>query len=239
MNSSGEITFNSTGNFLHFTDSSNNILAQIYSGGIYNNGGSFNAGRVTAGTANVTPPTTFSNYGSTSLKTTVITTNTTLTDDYTQVIVDCSSNNSCTGTPSTTACSTYTASGQGTCESHLPCVWDAGTSCSVYDNEFGMGTCAGTSGCSVSTSACTGGDEATCLANDDAYGGSCSWSAGSDCSTFNGNEAGCSGQTGCYISSYSSCSSQYDEGSCTGAGCYWDGMTCTGDNSTCTGTYGA
>ena len=104
-----------------------------------------------------------------------------------------------------------------------------------------MGSCLANSPCSASSSSCVGpGDEATCLAQDDYYGGDCAWNPGSDCSAFNSNEAGCSGQTGCYISSYSSCSSQYDEGSCNGVGgCYWDGMTCTGDNSTCAGTYGS
>lgn len=154
--SSGVSRFYASGNTYKFHSgvTGTTLIAEIYAGGFYNNGGNFNAGRVTAGSATVSPPTTFSNYGSTSLKTTIITTNTTLTDDYTQVLVDCSSNDGCTGTPSVTDCSTYTASGQATCESHLPCAWDAGSSCSVFDGEYGMGGCGATTGCTISLNSC-------------------------------------------------------------------------------------
>ncbi len=101
------------------------LLSEIYSGGFYNNGGNFNAGRVTAGSAVTSPPSTLTNYGSTSLQSVVITAPTTLTDAYTQVLVDASLYNVCSGAPSTTACSTYTGSGQAVCESHLPCAWYA------------------------------------------------------------------------------------------------------------------
>jgi hypothetical protein len=256
---SGDIYYASqNGNHYFYSGTSSlTLLAQIYGGGIYNNGGSFNTGKVSAGQATTTPHSTLSIYGSTGAKTQTITTPTTLTDAYTNVIVDCSSYNECTGTPSQTDCSTYTGSGQSTCESHYGCTWNPGSSCSAFDNESGMTTCAETSGCTVTTAACTGADETACLANDDAYGGSCSWGSNdcsalgagtcgstsgctentSSCSAFNGNESACTGQTGCSISSGSTCSAQGDESSCTSAGCFWNGTSCDGDNSTCTGDY--
>lgn len=223
----------SGGNYFSFYSgnsglSSNTLMAQILPVGFYNNGGNFNAGRVTAGSAVTSPPTTFSNYGSTSLKTSVITSPTTLDDTVTQVLVDCSTYNVCSGTPSQTACSTYTASGQATCESHLPCSWYAGASCSAFDNESGMGTCAGTSGCTVGTASCAGpGDQYTCEAQDDAYGGSCSWGATGDCSAL--DEGSCSGTTGC-TANLGDCSPYSDGGG--------DGSACTGYNAACSYDYG-
>lgn len=241
--------------------SSLTLIADIYGAGFYNNGGNFNAGRVTAGSATVSPPTTFSNYGSTSLKTTVITTNTTLTDDYTQVIADCSSNDVCTGTPSQTDCTTYTGSGQATCESHLPCVWNAGSSCSVFDNESGMISCAGQAGCSVSTTSCSSAnntDQSTCEAQDDAYGGACSWDT-STCPAQTSTSA-CNAITGCYADVSGDCSTLSDGGGdgtncATQPECSYDSGTgvcygyyftsCSGNlcggyyyNGSCIGTYG-
>ena len=59
--------------------------------------------------------------------------------------------------------------------------------------------------------------EATCLARD-AHGG-CSWFAGNPCSVYNGDESGCTGQTGC----------TYEQASCS---------TYNGDQSTCESTTG-
>lgn len=174
------------------------LWGELYSVGFYTSNGGFFGGRLTAGSAVTSPPTTFSNYGSTSLKTEVITAPTTLTDSYTQVIVDCSSYNICSGTPSVTDCSTYTGSGEATCVSHLPCSWYAGDSCSVFNNEFGMGSCTAQSPCSADTSSCSpyNSDQTTCESADDTYGGNCTWDAGTntcpsqDCTTCAG--AGCS-----------------------------------------------
>lgn len=265
--SSGNFTaYGTAGDYKFYNGlTSSSLLFQIYGGGTYNNGGSFNAGRVTAGSAVTSPPAFFSNYGSTSLQTTVITSPTVLGDAYTQVLVDCSSYNVCSGTPSVTDCTTYTGSGQATCESHLPCAWNAGSSCSAFDNESGMGSCAGQAGCTVVTAGCTGADQTACEANDDAYGGSCVWNAGSntcpaqDCSTCAG--AGCTPNLGgdcasfsdgggdgtaCYAAPCGACS--YDSGSGVCSGNYF--ISCDGDNTTpscsgnyntgsCTGTYGA
>lgn len=200
--------------------------------------GGFQTG-INAGSTNVNTSTLQSS-GGLALKVKKLTVSGSLDNSATHWLLDGTNSFSCTGTP-TYSCSHW--ANESEClanDAHGgPCAWSAGSSCSAFDNEFGMGTCSGTSGCTVSTSACTGGDEATCLANDDSYGGSCAWNPGSDCSAFNGNEAGCSGQTGCSVASSNSCPSQMDEGSCTGAGCSWNGMSCDGDNSTCTGTYGS
>lgn len=242
------------------------LLSQIYSGGFFNAGGNFNAGRVGAGNSTTTPDSTLTSYGSIGIETTVITTSTTLTASHGHIIVDCSSNNSCTGTPSVTACSTYTASGQSTCESHLPCTWYAGDSCSVFNNEFGMGSCTGQSPCSADTSSCSpyNSDQTTCEAADDTYGGNCTWDAGTntcpaqDCSTCAG--AGCTPNLGgdcssfsdgggdgsmCFAAPCGSCS--YDSGTGACSGNYF--ISCDGDNTTpscngtfftgnCSGTYG-
>ena len=61
--------------------------------------------------------------------------------------------------------------------------------------------------------------EATCLARD-AHGG-CSWFAGSPCSVYNGNQAGCEGTTGCTYEQ-ASCSAFGDESTCnSNTGCSW------------------
>jgi len=256
--SSGNFTAYGTGADYKFYNglTSSSLLFQIYGGGTYNNGGSFNAGRVTAGSAVTSPPSTFTNYGSTGLQTVNINTPTTLTDAYTSVMVDCSSYNICSGTPSVTDCTTYTGSGQATCESHLPCAWYAGDSCSAFDNEYGMATCSGTSGCSASTSSCApyAYDQTVCEAADDTYGGNCSWSAGTntcpsqDCSTCAGagctlnNSSDCSAfsdgggdGTACYAAPCGACS--YDSGSGVCSGYYF--TSCDGDNATpsCSGDW--
>ena len=248
----------SGGNYFSFYSgnsglSSNTHMAQILPVGFYNVGGNFNGGRVTAGSAVTSPPTTFSNYGSTSLKTAVITSPTTLDDTVTQVLVDCSSYNVCSGTPSQTDCGTYTGSGQATCESHLPCVWNAGSSCSAFNGD--VSTCGSTSGCSVDTASCAGpGDQTTCEAQDDSYGGSCAWTLGSNtCPSFTDTST-CNANSPCYATLGGDCSTlsdgggdgtncatqpecSYDSGTGTCSGSYF--TSCDGDNSTysCTGTY--
>lgn len=238
------------------------LIAQVYSGGFYNNGGNFNAGRVTAGQATTSPPTTFSNYGSTSLQTVQINTPTTLTDSYTQVIVDASTYNVCTGTPSTTDCGTYTGSGQATCESHLPCTWSAGTACSAASGTD-SGTCIGQgAGCTWDTASCSGAnntDQTTCESQDDAYGGTCAWDT-STCSAQTSTSA-CNAISGCTASVTGDCNTlsdggwdgtncatqpecSYDSGTWVCSGSYFtscSGNLCTGtyDTGVCSGVYGA
>ena len=206
------------------------------------------------------PTSTLQTEGGLALNVKRITASQSLDNTATHWLMDATTASACSGTAST-ACSTYTNSTDcGARSNHGGgCSWYAGSDCSTYNNESGMGQCTGTSGCTAETGNCSGGDESTCLAGDDTYGGSCAWNSNdcspldeatcssysgsgcstnySDCSSFNGNEAGCSGQSGCSVNSSNTCPSQMDEGSCVSAGCSWDGMTCTGDNSTCTGTY--
>lgn len=92
-----------------------------------------------AGTGSGTTPTsTLTINGGEAKKTRRVTTNTTL-DDTAYFWIGDASTPSCNGTPSVTTCSTYTGSGQAVCESHLPCSWYAGSSCSTFNNEYGMG----------------------------------------------------------------------------------------------------
>lgn len=81
--------------------------------------------------------------------------------------------------------------------------------------------------------------EATCLARD-AHGG-CSWFAGNPCSVYNGDESGCTGQTGCTWEQ-ASCSSFGDESTCNSyTGCSWNNnpQSCDGlSEGTCGSTSG-
>lgn len=192
-------------------------------------------GGVMAGTI-AQPTSTLQTAGGTALKVKRVTSAQTLDNTASKWLLDATNAAACTGTPSNT-CASHGSEGACTSnDSHGGCTWNAGSSCSVFNYESGMTTCSGTSGCTTDTALCSGGDESTCLANDDAYGGNCSWN-GSDCSVYNGNEGTCGSTSGCSVSSSNTCPSQPDEGSCTGAGCSWNGSSCDGDNSTCSGTY--
>jgi len=232
-------------------------------GNIGANGYGMFGSSVGAGTGSSTTPTsTLQTAGSTALKVKRITASQSLDSTATIWLADATSASACTGTPSQTACSTYTGSGQATCESHLPCTWNAGSSCSAFNYEYGMGSCSGTSGCTVDTASCSGAtDQYNCEAQDDAYGGSCAWTGGndcspldestcgsysgsgctqnySDCSTYNDNYSGCTGQAGCSSSSSTDCSAYdgTDQSTCeANSGCYWDGMS--NCYMTCSGTY--
>lgn len=260
--SNGYLHLYSNGGDIRFYGSSGSFLAEIYSGGIYNYGGSFNTGSLTAGQANTTPPSTFTNYGSTGLKVTKVTTSGTLTGDYTQVLCD-TSESICTGTPSN-SCGSH--GDQTSCEqynSHGGCTWNAGSSCGNYNYEYGMSSCGATTGCSIDTTSCSGaGDQYSCESQDDSYGGGCTWDTNySDCSGL--DESTCGFTSGCSLS-YSYCSWDSGMSYCNGgAGCnvigdestcnstvdsylgcsgsYPNGNTCNGSYNTgnCSGTYGA
>lgn len=263
VTSSGQMLLTATSDFIFYNGSSlNNLLVQIFGNGIYNNGGSFNAGSVTAGSANQNSSATLTTYGSFGAKTRLITASETLGSTDTEILVDGSSAFACTGTPSN-ACGSYGS--QGTCEanqSHNGCTWNPGSSCSVYNGEYGMGSCAGASGCSVDTSSCSGGDQSSCEAGDDSYGGNCTWTSPSDCtgldeatctttsgcsasyntndcSPFNGDETSCNATSGCsYDSGMSICSGSYSSYSgCSGS--YGGGCTGSYNTGNCSGTYGS
>jgi len=100
----------------------------------------------------------------------------------------------------------------------------------------------------TTAAACTGTPSSACSswANEadcikwDAHGG-CSWSAGSSCSAFNGDQGSCEGQAGCtYETAACSGVGAYDESSCTSySGCSWTGADCSGlDEGTCGSTSG-
>jgi hypothetical protein len=250
LTSCGLSSYNTQAGFTHY----GNLAASGY--------GMFGSS-VGAGTGSSTTPTsTLQTAGSTALKVKRITASQSLDSTATIWLADATSASACTGTPSQTACSTYTGSGQATCESHLPCTWNAGSSCSAFNYEYGMGSCSGTSGCTVDTASCSGAtDQYNCEAQDDAYGGSCAWTGGndcspldestcgsysgsgctqnySDCSTYNDNYSGCTGQAGCSSSSSTDCSAYdgTDQSTCeANSGCYWDGMS--NCYMTCSGTY--
>jgi len=218
-------------------------------------------GSVIAGSSSQAPTSTLQSLGSVSSAVKYITTNTTLDATASTYIAE-PSGASCIGTPSA-ACSSWT--NQTDCEkwdAHGGCVWNTGSPCDIFNNEYGMGTCSTTSGCSVSTSSCAGAsDQSSCEAQDDAYGGSCSWGATGDCSTL--DEGTCWYTSGC-TQNFGDCS-LYSDGGWDGSACYgynaaclYDSMTgacsgtpflncsgtydtCSGDfyNGVCNGTYGA
>lgn len=271
--SSGEVSqYASGGNYFSYYYgnsglTSNSMFNYNYPTAFVHYGGGWFSSNVMAG-ATYAPTSTFQTKGSTALEIKRITSSQSIDGTATIWLSDATTAAACTGTPSS-ACSSW--GNQTDCEkwdAHGACAWNAGTSCSVYDNESGMGTCSGTSGCTVVTASCSGGyDESSCISQDDSYGGSCSWDGTdcsgigdegtcgsttgcstnySDCSSYNDNYGGCTGQSGCTSSSSTDCSAYdgTDQSTCeANSGCYWDGMsncymTCSGSYYTgCTGTY--
>lgn len=254
-----------------------NGVATYYGGGLssYNtstafvhyNYGEFGAG-VMAGTI-AQPTSTLQSAGGTALKVKRITASQALDNTATHWLIDATTAAACSGTP-TYSCSHWT--NQTDCElrsSHGGgCSWYAGTDCSVYNYESGMTSCSGQAGCTVGTSSCAGPtDQTSCEAQDDSYGGSCTWNGNdcsvldettcgstsgctqnySDCSTFNDDYSGCTGQSGCTSSSSTDCAAydNTDQSTCeANTGCTWNGgdntcsMTCSGTYySSCSGTY--
>lgn len=249
------------------TAESASTVVQIYGGGIYNYGGSYNGGPVTAGLADPSATISLSTYGGFAGKGVLVTSATYTYGNEMVVYGDGDSSFECSGTA--TACSTYVS--QGTCDAHslAGCSWFPGESCSAFSGT-NSSECTSHSGCvweSASCSAANNTDQTTCEMQDDSYGGNCSW----DTSTCPGitDESTCSGTTGCSWNdtcsgysdqgsceansctwNYTDCSSSFfDESSCNAqSGCSWDGATCNGQFNTscsggscsgnlCTGTY--
>ena len=189
-------------------------IIQIYSGGIYNYGGSFNNGKVTAGQADTTTTAYLSSYGSFAVKGVLKTANATLSENETMVYCDASNANICAGTA--TACSTYTGSGQVVCESHalVGCSWNAAVteSCSTYGG-VDLSTCESVPGCTFESLSCAGAsntDQTSCEAQDDTYGGSCSWNT-STCPSQT-STAACNAITGCTADVSGDCATLSDGG---------------------------
>lgn len=262
-NSSGGMDlYASGGNYFGFYQgnaglTSTSLFAYLYPTAFVHYGYGEFLGGVIAGSIQQ-PTSTLQSTGSLGLKVKRVIANTTLDNTATHWLVDATNASACTGTPSVTDCSTYTASGQATCESHLPCAWFAGYACSAYNGEYGMGTCAGQTGCTVETVSCTGAtDQTSCEAQDDSYGGSCAWGndpqscAGFDQSTCN-STTGCTANaddcanysdgggdgTACNAANGGSyCSYDSGTGACSGGS--FGFLSCSGtyDNYVCSGTY--
>lgn len=225
---------------------SNTLFSYNYPSGFVHSadgrfGNAVHAGSQNAGTS------TLQSAGGLALKVTRITASQTLDNTATHWLCDATNASACAGTPSA-ACSSW--GNQSDCEkwdAHGGCTWNAGTSCSVYDNEVGMGSCSGTGGCTAVTEACSGGDQTTCEAGDDVYGGSCSWGATGDCSAL--DEGTCNSYAGQCTTNYSNC--VWADPDCTGgaacdAGDGTDQATCeaityfsscSGNYNVCSGTY--
>lgn len=220
---------------------SQTLIAQLYSSGIYCSYNGYFGQSVTAGSADTSVQTTLSAYGSFATKGVYVNSATyTLDQTHTVVYCDPSNANFCTGTPA--ACSSYTGSGEATCNSHtaVGCSWFAGTACSGA-NGTNSSTCTDQgAGCTWESVSCTGAnntDQTTCETQDDAYGGSCSWDT-STCPAFVLIST-CDAQEGCTPNT-NNCTdfNGSSEATCEFNGeCTWTGADChtfdATDQATC------
>ena len=235
---------------------STNLIAQIYTGGLYCSYAGYFGGVLTGGSADTNATAKLSSYGSFAVKGTHFNAIANLTETETMAYADPAGANVCLGTP--TECSTYVS--QGTCNTHtgVGCSWFSGNSCSGATGTD-SGTCIGQgAGCVWEEVSCSGAnntDQTTCESQDDAYSGNCLWNT-STCPAI-GDEGTCNGTTGCSWSTtcsgspdqttctnngcswnFSDCTTDFlDEGSCNAqAGCSWNGSSCDGQyNTSCTG----
>lgn len=218
------------------------ISYNISTGFVHYQDGRF-GGKVGAGSTSA-PTSTLQSNGSTALKVKRITASQALDDTATHWLCDATNAAACTGTASV-ACSTYLTEGDCTARSSHGggCSWNPGTSCSVFNNEYGMGACQGQSPCVAETSSCVGPDnQSSCESQDDSWGGSCAWNQTGDCTlimdegacnalnargcttnlfdctTLNYNEAGCTGHSGCSVATANSCSAYTTTAACSGDG---------------------
>lgn len=247
--------------FIGSTAESSSQIVQIYGGGIYNNGASYNTGAVTGGQADTGASVSLSTYGGFAGKG-VLTTSATYTFGNELVeYVDGDSAFECSGTA--TACNTYLSSGtctphalagcswfagndcatfngnQSGCEGQSPCVWET-SSCHAYDTD--QTTCQSTSGCTWNSTDCSSfaTDQSTC---ETGHNSMCTWNF-SSCSDFNSQSQGtCEGNPGCsWTGADCHAFDGTDESTCTTGhtGCSWDGSLCNGvydEASTCAGQY--
>ena len=243
-NSTGGMDFYASGGnyFGYYNKNTSSLFSYNYPDAFAHYGyGEFYGGVVAGGVQ--TPTSKLQSLGGLALKVKRLTTSGSLDDTATHWLLDATTAQVCTGTPTHT-CSHWT--NEGDCianDAHGgPCSWYAGSPCSAFNYEYGMSTCGSTGGCSADTSSCSGaGDQSTCEAQDDSYGGNCVWNSEStgDCSVFNGDESTCGSTSGC-STNYSACS--WDGMTCyggTGCDSYFDEWSCTSAMyfSGCTGTY--
>ena len=202
-----------------------------------------NAAYVNAGGSGM-PASTVSVNGNLDTKPKRLTASNTLTGNEVNYLLDATNAAACTGTPSTTSCSSYSNysdcvahdshggcswSGEdcggfgdsGSCTSHSGCSWSTSNCADFNGNYYG---CVDTGGCSWtgSTANCNVfGDYYSCISN-----GGCSWNEiYADCGAFNNNAGGCESTMGCSWSpSYSGNCTDFNGnyGGCTGtSGCSW------------------
>ena len=248
--------------FIGSTAESSSQVIQIYSGGIYNNGGSYNTSAVTAGQADTGASASLSTYGGFAAKG-VLTTSATFTFGNEVVeYVDGDAAFECSGTA--TACSTYSSQGtcdahslagcswfsgnpcstnngtdQATCEANSGCTWET-ASCHAYDTD--QSSCQGTSGCTWNSTDCSSfaSDQSTC---ETGHNSMCTWNFNT-CSDFNSqSQSNCETNSGCsWTGGDCSAFNGTDQTTCESGhtGCSWDGINCNGtydEASTCSGMY--
>jgi hypothetical protein len=216
-------------------------IVQIYSGGIYNYGGMFATGKVTAGSPDTNAKSYLNTYAGFSSKVKIIETTSYTVDNSAMLWLVNPINALCTGTA--TPCSNWTASGEATCNSHstIGCSWTAEVTgnCSTA-NGTDSGTCTGLNAACVweSASCATAGnntDQTTCEDQDNIYGGTCAWDT-TTCPAFT-STAACNGQAGCTATVTGDCTTLSDGGG-DGTNCATQ-PECSYDNGTgaCTGSF--
>lgn len=172
------------------------------------------------------------------LKPVLHTSNGYISDSETVVLCDASSAATCTGTPSTPSCSSYST--QGGCESNTShgsqCSWNS-VYCPSYNGD--QTTCEYYH-CTWETTSCSpyNSNQMTC----ESHSG-CTWNTNyGNCSDFNGSESTCNSTSGCTWN-YSDChvNDNTDQATCeANSGCSWDSMgnLCNGQyNTSCSGSY--
>lgn len=240
INSSGDYQMYSSAGHYYFNQgvTSPSNIAEIWSGGFYHGGGGgFFGGNVVAGGAEQGLFSTLVTKKSLGMQFVKVTSNTVLTNQYTQILAD-TSVSTCVGTPTYT-CAYYT--NQTDCElrnSHGGCGW-SGYPCYVYNGD--PGTCNSYPGCSADTASCSAfnGDSYNCSNTS-----GCSYPGNlGNCSSFNGDSMSCGSHYGCYYpGNAGDCSVFTDSGTCSSyMGCspnYGDCSVFSGDESTCNSTSG-
>lgn len=262
VGNSGTGEFKSAGGSHSFyvgsTITSGGLIAQIYGGGIYNAGGLYNQGRVTAGQANFSPPASLNSFGSTAVRGVFVNAATfNISDTETVVYGDAAGINICQGTP--TGCNTYVS--QVNCNAHtgVGCSWFTGNPCSNFNGN--QSNCDAQSPCAWETLNCSGAnntDQSSCENQDDAFGGNCSWDTGTCPSLTGSGQGACQGQSGCtWNASPCSAFNATSQATCeVNGGCTWTGgdchafdntdistcetnIGCSWDGTLCNGTYDA
>lgn len=240
-----ELYANSSMNF-NIGVSSPQIRAYLSSVGFFSYWMLASLNEVAAWSHSTAQPSTLTSWKSFWAKHTYLAASITLDSNYTYVDWDADSASACSGTP-TYPCSHWT--NQTDCEkwdAHGWCSWST-TDCSSY-SYTDEGTCEGNPGCTWDELNCSewwAYDEYSCTNLNSSYGWSCAWNNNPiDCSTYNPTDQFTCESYGCsWYDEWGNCSSYWDESSCLSASCYWDWASCVGscsgsiDSYSCDGTY--